>query len=246
VKRWFADLEPRERFFLLGGAAIAAVIVAWGLIWNPMTTRNVELTDSVATKQRMLATLQRARAVAAPAGQPQLVDASTRQSLVLLIDQTHRSYGLDGTLVRNQPDGADGIRVTFQNASFDGLVAWLGTLQGSYAVAVETASQLQARDAGPDHDGIDRQIPIQRGKRRPLEIEPERQTVLREVGRRKHRKVGWAVPTNRMGCGAGCRSFDLDLHHPRIGSGCCHGGGQTASSCCKCSSGNSSCRLATG
>jgi len=146
MKRWFADLEPRERLLLIGGATIAAIIIGWGLVWNPMTTRNVELSDAVATKQRLLATLQRARAVAAPAGQ--LVDASTRQSLVLLVDQTHRSYGLDGTLVRNQPDGADGIRVTFQDASFDGLVAWLGTLQGSYAVAVETATIDGGRQTG--------------------------------------------------------------------------------------------------
>lgn len=148
MKRWFADLETRERVILVGGAAVAAIIVLWGFVWNPMTTRTVELSDAVATKQRMLATLQRARAVAAPAGQAQLVDASARQSLVLLVDQTHRSYGLDGALVRNQPDGADGIRVTFQDASFDGLVAWLGTLQGSYAVAVETATIDGGRQAG--------------------------------------------------------------------------------------------------
>ena len=148
MKRWFADLETRERVILVAGAAVAAIIVLWGFVWNPMSTQTVELSDAVATKQRMLATLQRARAVAAPAGQGQLVDASARQSLVLLVDQTHRSYGLDGALVRNQPDGADGIRVTFQDASFDGLVAWLGTLQGSYAVAVETATIDGGRQAG--------------------------------------------------------------------------------------------------
>lgn len=148
MKRWLADLAPRERLLVIGGAAIAAIIVAWGLVWNPMSTRTVALSDAVASKQQLLATLQRARAVAAPAGQGQLVDASTRQSLVLLVDQTHRSFGLDGTLVRNQPDGADGIRVTFQNASFDGLVAWLGTLQNSYAVAVETATIDGGREAG--------------------------------------------------------------------------------------------------
>lgn len=148
MKRWFADLEPRERLILIGGGTIAAIIVAWGFVWNPMSTRTVELSDAVATKQQLLATLQRARAMAAPAGQGPRLDASARQSLVLLVDQTHRSYGLDGTLVRNQPDGADGIRVTFQNASFDGLVAWLGTLQGSYAVAVETATIDGGRQSG--------------------------------------------------------------------------------------------------
>lgn len=146
MRAWLADLEPRERLMLISGAIIGVVIIWWSLIWTPLSNRTTELTDAVASKQRMLATLQRARALAAPTG-PQ-VDASTRQSLVLLVDQTHRSYGLEGSLLRTQPDGNDGIRVTFQDAAFDGLIAWLGTMQAGYGVAVESATIDGARNAG--------------------------------------------------------------------------------------------------
>lgn len=146
MRAWLADLEPRERIMVLGGAILAVTIVWWGLIWTPLSDRTTDLTDAVASKQRMLATLQRARALAAPSG-PQ-IDASTRQSLVLLVDQTHRSYGLEGSLIRNQPDGNDGIRVTFQDAAFDGLIAWLGTMQTGYGVAVESATIDGARNTG--------------------------------------------------------------------------------------------------
>jgi general secretion pathway protein M len=146
LRDWLANLEPRERGLVLAGAVLSAIIIFWGLIWAPLQNRTAELTETVGSKQQMLTTLQRARALAATSG-PQL-DASTRQSLVLLVDQTHRSYGLEGSLSRNQPDGSDGIRVTFQDAGFDGLIAWLGALQSSYGVAVESATIEGARAAG--------------------------------------------------------------------------------------------------
>jgi general secretion pathway protein M len=55
---------------------------------------------------------------------------------------------LSGTLVRNQPDGQDGIRVTFEDAGFDALIAWLGNLQSSYAVSVESATLDGGRSPG--------------------------------------------------------------------------------------------------
>ena len=45
-------------------------------------------------------------------------------------------------------DGADGIRVTFQAASFDSLVTWLVALQRRYGVAVESANFDGTRQAG--------------------------------------------------------------------------------------------------
>lgn len=146
MRDWFTGLETRERLILSAGGVLAVVIVWWGLIWMPLSSRNLELTEAVTEKQRMLATLQRARAVAPAPGLQ--VDAATRQSLVLLVDQTHRSFGLDGRLLRTQPDGTDGIRVTFQEAAFDGLVGWLGTMQTSYGIAVESATIDGARSAG--------------------------------------------------------------------------------------------------
>jgi type II secretory pathway component PulM len=146
MRDWFAGLDTRERIILIAGGVLAVLIVWWGLIWTPLGSRNLELAETVVEKQRMLATLQRARAVAPASGLQ--VDAAVRQSLVLLVDQTHRSFGLDGRLLRTQPDGTDGIRVTFQEATFDGLAGWLGTMQMSYGIAVESATIDGARGAG--------------------------------------------------------------------------------------------------
>ena len=146
MRTWFDSLEQRERLVLSAGAVLVVLIVAWAVIWAPLRSGAAELDDSVAEKHEMLATLQRARALGDPA--PPGVAAAATQSLVLLVDQTHRAHGLTGTLSRNQPDGTDGIRVTFQAASFDSLVNWLVALQRSYGVAVESANFDGTREAG--------------------------------------------------------------------------------------------------
>jgi type II secretory pathway component PulM len=144
MRAWFDSLEQRERLVLSSGAALVVLIVAWFFIWTPLSSGAADLDDAVAEKRQMLATLHRAQAAggSAPAA------AAATQSLVLLVDQTHRAHGLAGTLSRNQPDGADGIRVTFQAASFDSLVTWLVALQSGYGVAVESANFDGTRQAG--------------------------------------------------------------------------------------------------
>ncbi|MEE8250051.1 MAG: type II secretion system protein M [Gammaproteobacteria bacterium] len=146
MRAWFDSLEQRERIVLSAGAVLVVLIVAWTFIWTPLRNGAAELDDSVAEKHEMLATLQRARVLGGSA--PSGVAAAATQSLVLLVDQTHRAHGLTGTLSRNQPDGTDGIRVTFQAASFDSLVSWLVALQRSYGVAVESANFDGTREAG--------------------------------------------------------------------------------------------------
>jgi general secretion pathway protein M len=145
MREWFDGLEQRDRIVLAAGAVAVVLIVAWVFIWTPLRSGAAELDDTVAEKHEMLATLQRAQALGGSA--PSAAAAAT-QSLVLIVDQTHRAHGLTGTLSRNQPDGTDGIRVTFQAASFDSLVAWLVALQRSYGVAVESANFDGTREAG--------------------------------------------------------------------------------------------------
>ncbi|MEE8093419.1 MAG: type II secretion system protein GspM [Gammaproteobacteria bacterium] len=144
MREWFDGLEQRDRIVLAAGAVAVVLIVAWVFIWTPLRSGAAELDDTVAEKHEMLATLQRAQALGGPAPSA----AAATQSLVLIVDQTHRAHGLTGTLSRNQPDGTDGIRVTFQAASFDSLVTWLVALQRSYGVAVESANFDGTREAG--------------------------------------------------------------------------------------------------
>lgn len=147
MKEWFLKLEPRERRIFLIGAAVAAVIVLWGLVWRPLSTGADELRESVGEKTRLLADLRRAVALT-PAADAGADPAAAGESLITLVDSTAQSSGLSRSFTRTRPDGADAISVSFQNAPFDDIVGWLVTLERSYGISVESASFSGARDAG--------------------------------------------------------------------------------------------------
>jgi type II secretory pathway component PulM len=144
MKTWFFGLQPRERWIVAIGATAAIAIVFWGFIVRPLRAENVNLRASVDTKQRLLIDVARIEG-----SQPQNVAANRQggdQTLVVIVDNTARSHGLD--LPRTRANGPSGVDVTFQGASFDALVAWLLVLHGSYGIDVETASFSSGREQG--------------------------------------------------------------------------------------------------
>jgi general secretion pathway protein M len=130
------------------GAAVTVVIVVWFFVWSPLRAGVSELRNSVADKQDLLVDVHRAQAVALGQSGASSRGPAATDSLVVLVDKTHRNHGLAGTLSRNQPEGPDRIRLTFQEAPFDSLVGWLGTLQEQYGVGVESASFSAGHDPG--------------------------------------------------------------------------------------------------
>ena len=133
---WLDTLQPRERIVLLVGGAVGVLILAWSLAWSPLRTANLDLDAMLAEKHSILADARRLQSLGAPPVPP----VAPGESLVLVVDQTHRAHGLGGTLSRNQPDGEDGIRVTFQRVPFAQLVGWLGALQQGHGVVVISAN----------------------------------------------------------------------------------------------------------
>ena len=136
MKDWFDTLQPRERAVLLAGGAAGVLILAWSLAWSPLRSATLDLDARVAEKHGILADARRLQAPGAPPVAP----VTSGESLVLVVDRTHRAHGLGGTLSRNQPDGEDGIRVTFQRVPFAQLVSWLGALQQGHGIAVISAN----------------------------------------------------------------------------------------------------------
>jgi general secretion pathway protein M len=146
VKAWFARLEPRERWILSAGAVLAAIIVLWGFVWVPLGNGSAELRERIDDKQALLADLQRAAALGGGTSRGQR--PAPTQSLVVLVDQTARTHGLADSFTRTRPDGADAINVSFQNAPFDGILAWLVRLNTDYGIRVESASFNGSRERG--------------------------------------------------------------------------------------------------
>ena len=147
MKSWLNNLQQREQLVLSVGSLLGGLIILWVFVWVPLTTGTSELRDTVVEKQRFTASLHQAQTVAGD--QPTQAPAETATaSLILIVDQTLREHGLTSRLQRNQPDGPDGIRVTFQQASFDSLVEWLIVLHQSHGVSVESANFDSERQTG--------------------------------------------------------------------------------------------------
>ena len=144
MKDWFANLQPRERMLVVGGATVALMIVLWLAVISPLLDRSAELRASVEKKQRLLvdlgrvAGMQESRNPRRPGEVP--------QTLYVLVDSTAKEHGLQ--LPRTRQDGPDGVNVTLQNAPYDALMDWLITLETEHSVKVESASIAGAREQG--------------------------------------------------------------------------------------------------
>ena len=143
MKEWFYALQPRERWIVSIGAAAAIFIIVWGFIVAPLRAETARLRTSVDAKQRLLIDVARIEAQ-----QPSSV-ANNRQgageTLVVIIDNTARSHGLNP---RTRANGPSGVDVSLQGVPFDSLVGWLLLLHGTYGVDVDTASFSAGREPG--------------------------------------------------------------------------------------------------
>ena len=146
---WFLQLDTRQRFLLMSAAALLvfALIFIFGM--RPLMSSSQRNQELIADKEALLMELNQ---TAERLG-PQSVGAATsnnsgQQSLVVLVDQTTRSHGLSGNLKRNQPDGANSIRLRLENAPFDTLVEWLGELQNRHGLSAASANIDAAQSPG--------------------------------------------------------------------------------------------------
>ena len=141
MKDWFDALEARERSFVTIGAVVVVVAILYGLMWAPMAKKHTALQADVALWQSSLAEL---RVLVASAGAPspaaRPTEARSNQSPIIVVDQTLRSRGLDRYRRSSRPTTSNGIRVEFEDVSFDELVRWLGDLSQQYGMHVQASS----------------------------------------------------------------------------------------------------------
>lgn len=144
MMQWWASLQPRERFVLGAGGTIALFIVLWEFAWQPLTSGRAELRTAIESKQQLLGNISRVSGLADTQDAP----ANDTQSLFVLIDRTAQASGLGEAMTRARPNGSNEINVTFSNASFDSLIAWLISLNQNNGIFVDGASINTARQEG--------------------------------------------------------------------------------------------------
>ena len=71
-----------------------------------------------------------------------------------------RDAGLGNAYRSSSPFGADGLRVSLENASFDQTVSWLGRLQAECGIEVDSGSFTNR----PEPGRVDASIALERGR----------------------------------------------------------------------------------
>jgi general secretion pathway protein M len=143
-------MSERDRRTLAIGALVVALLLGWALVWHPLSMRRAELRETVESQRRDLAYVRVATADVdrlRAAGMQSRGDRQGR-SLLALADATARSAGLEGALRRVEPVGTSGVRVSFEFASFDVLIAWIERLTREYGVEATDFSADRADGVG--------------------------------------------------------------------------------------------------
>ena len=131
-----AALPERERRLALGGLALAAAILVFGVV-IPLDRSVAHAHERLARKRADLTWMQGvALELAASAPPP----ASTGESLLVIIDRSARESGLAGALEGSEPGGPGSLSVRLAKAPFDALVGWLARLAQQNGISVESAT----------------------------------------------------------------------------------------------------------
>ena len=149
---WYANLAERERRMVLFGAIAAGVLVILGIVL-PLNRNIAQARQRVSVKHDDLGFIQSAVPQLASAG-PAAGSVATGENLVVLIDSSARESGLGKSLASSQPTGEKSLRVRFERAPFDGLMAWLARISQSHGVSVESAEIEFAGEAGMVNAGL--------------------------------------------------------------------------------------------
>jgi general secretion pathway protein M len=150
MKDWLANLEARERLFVLGGGVFVVIALIYSLAWLPFDKQHRQLAASVANWEHSLAELRPLRSLVAASARGETRPAVvSQQAPIIVVDQTLRSRALEQYRRRSQPTSTNGVRIELEGVPFDDLVLWLGDLSSQYGMHVQAGSLSAISQAGP-------------------------------------------------------------------------------------------------
>ncbi|MDC8015641.1 type II secretion system protein M [Tahibacter soli] len=150
ARDWWNSREPRERRMLAIGGTLAAVMLVWGLAWNPLSRARADLRVRVAAQEADLATMreQAARAQTLRGQGARAKVERQGKSLLALADATARGALLANALKRVEPTGPKSVRVSLEAADFDAIADWLDGLGRDFGVIATDFSADRAEGSG--------------------------------------------------------------------------------------------------
>jgi len=149
AKEWFDNLQPRERRFLVAGAAVVIVMFLYLIIWDPLVSNINSLKKSNQENQKLITWMEQSAAEVQKlqakinAGRP--MNRSKGQSLLGIIDRTAKQAKLSKNMAKVQPDGKDRAKVWLEDVSFNDMIQWLEQLQRREGIRIDT-TVIERRD----------------------------------------------------------------------------------------------------
>ena len=139
MKEWLERLAPRERAILLTGGGLGIILLLYALVWHPLS-RDVDRLQASVQEQKQAARWMRdaAREVKLLSGSSPGGPVEDGRPLLTLVEQTAREAGLGAALNRVEPQGSGAAGVWLQNAAFDDLINWLGSINAELGVRVDS------------------------------------------------------------------------------------------------------------
>ncbi len=131
-------LPPRDRWLLIGGG-VGLLLILYLSLWLPMQSELSRLRMSVPQVKVQLAQMR------VQAMEINQLRASGRVpvsggNLLANLEQSATANGIRGRIVRMEPDGANGARLSLDGVHFNALISWLTGLQAQGGVRIEKAT----------------------------------------------------------------------------------------------------------
>jgi len=146
LKQWLNSREPRERLLLILGSITLVIGLLYFSIWNPLATAIVKKQSSIVSIENTLATMRESAdeiiRLRDLTGNNQ---ARNSRPLLSTIDATAQTMKLRQMIRTIKPKGQNAAQVWFDDVPFDKLMQWLGQLQQTAGVQVESIT-LHNRD----------------------------------------------------------------------------------------------------
>jgi len=158
MKSWWFSLQSRERRTLTIGAAALLAILLYTLVWSPYQRAEQRVRHQADKQQQVLSLMKRHAAEVNTLRRVAPSRKGGNESLLSLADRSAKQAQLGGALKRIQPDSALSVRVWLEQARFDALLLWLGTLDSRYGVSI---GALQI-DRQPESGLVNARVTLQR------------------------------------------------------------------------------------
>ena len=158
AKEWWNNLQSRERLYLAGGAIALVVMLAWSLVWDPISDGVDNYRAGVLQKQDDLIWMQQAsqQILTMQGSQPR---GSGNRSLLGLLEERISALGLKSSLQRMNPEGSNQVKFWITAGSFDQLITLFGELEQEQGVKVISLSVTATDQPGL----VDARVTVARG-----------------------------------------------------------------------------------